>query len=79
MNTYLVGVCNAYELKTGGYRGVFLRSSDKERFASVELFETLEQARFWSKAKAWELFPDKAIFAPVRRHGEYLANVWIRG
>ena len=78
-NSYHVATLNAYELKTGGFRGVCLVQEGKVRHASEELFTTLEAATFWAKNKAWEIFGAAGALAPVRRRGEYYANVWVRG
>jgi len=78
MNTYHVATINAYELKTGGFRGVCFDRENKVRHASDDLFETLEQAAFWAKNKAWEMYGAAGNLAPVRKRGEYLANVWVR-
>lgn len=67
----------AYPLKDGGYRGVFLNRDTKERIASDRL-DTLEAAKFWAKTKAHEAYDAVGYsLAPLRRKGEYQANVWI--
>lgn len=67
-----VATVNAYELKSGGFRGVAL--VDGVRHAS-ELFDTLSAATYWAKQKAWDLC-GPVRYAPLRRRGEYLANCW---
>lgn len=67
----------AYPLKNGGFRGVMLNRETRERVAS-DIFETLEAARFWAKSQAHAAYDeDGYVLAPIRRRGEYLANVWI--
>ena len=65
----------AYPLKDGGYRGVMLMRSTKQRHASVPL-ETLEAAIYWAKSEAHRTFDGYAL-APLRRKGEFQANVWV--
>lgn len=65
------------EAKGGGFRGVLLNRSTKERKAS-DRFDTLEQARYWAQVQAHEAYDAVGYsLAPVRRKGEYLANVWV--
>lgn len=67
----------AYPTKTGGFRGVMLNRETKERVASDE-FETLEAARFWAQSQAHAAYDaDGYALAPLRRRGEYQANVWV--
>lgn len=70
----------AYPIKVelgGGYRGVFFVHSTKERRTS-EVFQTLEAARFWAKSQAEHAYADVGYsLAPLRRRGEYRANVWV--
>lgn len=70
----------AYPIKAtlgGGFRGAYLlRGADASTRIASERFETIDEARNWVKAKAWELHPG-CRFAAVRRAGEYLANIWV--
>jgi len=67
----------AYPLKDGGFRGVMLNHETKERIAS-EVCETLEQAKFWAKSQAHNVYDEVGYaLAALRRKGEYRANVWI--
>lgn len=67
----------AYPLKTGGYRGVMLNHETKERIAS-DVFDTLEAARLWAKSQAHSAYDAVGYaLAPIRRRGEYRANVWV--
>jgi hypothetical protein len=67
---------NAYEIKTGGFRGVLFNRETKERQTS-DVLATLDDARNWTKKAIWDAIPSGAFtIAPYRRKGEYLANVW---
>lgn len=75
-----VATIAAYPIKTelgGGFRGVMLVAiPTKVRHAS-DRFETLEEAKFWAKTKAHEAYEEAGYsLAPLRRNGEYQANVW---
>jgi len=70
----------AYPVKDemgGGYRGVFFHRVTKERRAS-DRFDTIEEASYWAKMQAHEAY-DAAGYslAPLRKRGEYQANVWV--
>lgn len=66
----------AYPIE-GGYRGVFFICATKDRRAS-DRFDTLEQAKYWAKVQAHEAYEaDGYSLAPLRRKGEYQANVWV--
>lgn len=71
-----VATIAAYEVKTGGFRGVFKKIGE-ERIAS-DVFETLEEAKFWAKTKAHEVYAPSYSLAPLRLKGEYRANVWVQ-
>lgn len=68
----------AYPIKDelgGGFRGVF-KPIGEERVPS-DRFDTLEQAKFWAKDKAWKA-NEGCRFAPLNKaRGEYWANVWV--
>lgn len=71
----------AYPIKEslgGGFRGVY-KAIGQERIASPEAFKTLEQARYWAKNEAWTRHSEQAGYAlaPLRRRGEYQANIWV--
>lgn len=67
----------AYELQDGGFRGVFFLRATKERRAS-DRFETFEQATYWAKKQAHEAYDATGYsLAPLRKRGEYQANVWV--
>lgn len=71
----------AYPIKEslgGGFRGVFFIRETKERKAS-DRFDTLEQARYWAQSQAWDHYAKVPGFsvAPIRKRGEYQANVWV--
>lgn len=68
----------AYPIKEelgGGFRGVY-KAVGAERVPSPEAFPTLEAAKFWAQSYAYRLH-DGCRFAPLRRKGEYQANVWV--
>jgi hypothetical protein len=78
MNVKHIATIAAYPLKTGGFRGVILNRETKERTAS-DVLPTLDAAKFWAKSQAHNAF--EAIgysLAPLRRRGEYQANVWVQ-
>jgi hypothetical protein len=77
MNVAHLATIAAYSIKdgSGGFRGVFFVHETKVRNAS-ERFATLEQAKYWAQAQAWKAY-DGCKFAPLRRRGEYWANVWV--
>lgn len=81
MNTHHVATIAAYPIKAelgGGFRGVFFNRETKERKQS-DRCDTLEQATYWAKAAAHEAYKaDGYSLAPLRRKGEYQANVWVR-
>lgn len=70
----------AYPVKDelgGGFRGVMLIRATKERKAS-DCFDTFEEAVHWAKSAAHAVYgTDGYKLAPVRRKGEYQANVWV--
>lgn len=70
----------AYPIKDelgGGFRGVFFLRATKERRVS-DRFDTLDQARYWAKLQAHEAYSaDGYSLAPLRKRGEYQANVWV--
>lgn len=75
--TYHVATLNAYEIKGGGFRGVYFVRETKTRHAS-EVLETLEAAKFWAKSKAYEVHAAEGYrLAAVAKKGEYYANVWV--
>lgn len=66
------------DAKGGGFRGVLFIRATKERFASDRL-DTLEKARYWAQNAAFERYDARGYsLAPLRRRGEYQANVWVR-
>lgn len=72
-HAYTIG---GYEIKGGGFRGVILNRTTKERKAS-DVLSSLDEARNWAKKAVWEVIPDGAFnLAPLRIRGEYRANVW---
>lgn len=70
----------AYPIKTelgGGFRGVILNHATKVRSQSDRL-DTLEAARYWAQMQAHNAYDDVGYsIAPLRRRGEYQANVWV--
>lgn len=70
----------AYPIKDelgGGFRGVFFVRETKERRAS-DRFDTIEQATYWAKVQAHEAYDAEGYsLAPLRKRGEYQANVWV--
>ncbi len=76
-----IATITAYPIKAelgGGFRGVLFVRATKERRAS-DRFDTLEQARYWAKVQAHAAYDEIGYsLAPIRRRGEYLANVWVR-
>lgn len=75
--TYHIATLNAYEIKGGGFRGVYFVRETKTRVAS-EVLETLEAAKFFAKTKAHEAHAAEGYtLAPVYKKGEYYANVWV--
>lgn len=73
MNTHHVATINAFPNKFGTYTGAILDRATKE--VVRERFETFDAARNWVRTTAWDKFGE-VTFAPMRRKGEYLANVW---
>lgn len=75
-----IAILNAYPIKPelgAGFRGVFFVRATKARIAS-DRFDTLEQARHWCKVQADDAYADRGYtLAPLRRKGEYYANVWV--
>ena len=75
-----IATITAYPIKEengGGFRGVFFLRSTKERRAS-DRFDTLEAAKYWAQMQAHEAYDEIGYaLAPIRRKGEYLANVWV--
>lgn len=75
-----IATITAYPIKDelgGGFRGVIINHETKERRAS-DRCETLESARYWAQVQAHSAY-DAAGYslAPLRRRGEYQANVWV--
>ena len=75
-----VATIAAYPIKDelgGGFRGVFKKVGE-ERVPS-DRFDTLEAAKHWAQRQAWDAYgkADGYALAPLRRRGEYQANVWI--
>lgn len=65
------------DAKGGGFRGVLLVHATQERIASDRL-DTLEAARYWAQRAAFERYDERGYsLAPLRRRGEYQANVWV--
>jgi hypothetical protein len=79
-----IATLNAYPRKEelgGGFRGVFIvhatETHVRQRRQS-EVFPTLEAARHWCKVQAEDTYAEQGyLLAPVRRKGEYCANVWV--
>lgn len=75
-----IATINAYPIKSelgGGFRGVIFNRVTKARRAS-DRCDTLEAARFWAQTEAHKEFEAAGYnLAPVRRSGEYYANVWV--
>ena len=69
----------AYPIKDelgGGFRGA-LRDHATTTDHKSEVLGTLDTARYWAKAKAHELMDGEFYrLAPLRRTGEYEANLW---
>lgn len=70
----------AYPIKEelgGGFRGIIFIRATKERIAS-DRCGTLEAARYWAQSKAEQAYAERGyMLAPLRRRGEYQANVWV--
>lgn len=77
MNVAHIATICAFETKDGGFRGVY-KAVGQERVPSPELFDTLAEATFWAKNEAHKRHAGNYSLAPMRRRGEYLANVWAR-
>lgn len=79
MSTVHIATLAAYPIKDelgGGFRGVFYIRATKDRRAS-DRFDTIEQARCWAQTQAHEAYDAVGYsVAPVRKSGEYQANVW---
>lgn len=73
-----VATIAAYEMKVGGFRGVY-KAKGEPRVPSETLFQTLAEARFWAQTQAFNRHGHEPGYtvASVRRRGEYLANIWI--
>lgn len=77
MNSKHVYTVAGYEIKTGGFRGVILNQTTRERKTS-DVLATLSAAKCWAQKAAFEALPDGGFtFAPIRIRGEYRANVWV--
>lgn len=62
----------------GGFRGVILVRATRERRQS-DRCDTLEAARYWAQSQAHADYEAAGYsLAPLRRRGEYQANVWVR-
>ena len=73
-----VATAFAYELKTGGFRGVL--TSKGTTIARSEVVSTLEAARHFAKSAAWTHFSSCdgfSIAAAYRGKYPYIGNVWI--
>lgn len=73
ITTNHVATVYAFENKFGGYSGAIRNEVTRE--VVRERFNSLDEARNFVRTKAWELFGEVS-FAPMRRRGEYYANVW---
>jgi hypothetical protein len=81
MNVSHIATIAAYPIKEtlgGGFRGVLLVCETKARVAS-DRFETLTEARYWAQMEAHKAYDARGYsLAPLRRKGEYQANVWVQ-
>lgn len=75
MHVAHVATMNAFENKFGTYTGAVRNERTKE--VVRERFETMEDAKNFVQAKAYEWFGE-GNFAPMYRKNEYFANYWIR-
>lgn len=66
----------AYPTKDNKFEGVIRDEQTKKRRFSPR-FETLQQATFWVKSEAHQVINGKGTLAPMKRKGEYHANVWV--
>ncbi len=73
MNAHHVATVNAFADKFGTFTGVVRNEATRE--IERKRFETLDEAKNWCKAYAWEVC-GPVTFAAMRRKGEYFANVW---
>lgn len=74
MNAHHVATINAFANKHGDFSGAVRIEATKEIIR--ERFATLDAARNWVRATAWEKCGGNVSFAPMKRRNEYLANVW---
>lgn len=74
MNVKHIATVAAYPLKDGGFRGAIINRETKARSQS-DVCDTLEAAIYWAKKEAFAY--NGSRLAPLRRKGEYYANVWI--
>lgn len=68
-----IATVNAFANKFGTFSAAILDKATGE--VVRERFATFDEARNFARTKAWEMF-GPVHFAPMRRKGEYLANVW---
>lgn len=69
----------AYPLEEGGFRAVYLDRRTRGRITNAPV-ATLEEARKLAQRFAYDRHHrDGFKLAPLRRRGEYRANVWIEG
>jgi hypothetical protein len=66
----------AYQTKDGKYEGVIRNEETKQRDFSPR-FNTLAEATHWCKTQSYKVTGGKGSLAPMKRKGEYRANVWM--
>lgn len=68
-----IATVQAYENTMGSFTAAIRNEETRE--VIIERFPTFDAARNFVRTKAWELY-GPITFAPLRRKGEYRANVW---
>jgi hypothetical protein len=74
-----VATIYAYELKVGGFRGIYIAKTEGGEYLKSEILKTLEDARYWAKSQAFERYGKEPGFNIASYRGKYAynANVWI--